>query len=72
MQVSVGNTTLQSPQRYNNTNDMFGGGGGVDDAGLTGPNKIVFNYISACTAEQGISITDLKQKNRTMNDNQLR
>lgn len=47
-------------------------GGGVNDTGLTGNNKIVFNLISACTTEQGISIDELKQKNRNMNDQQLR
>ena len=40
--------------------DNFGGGGGMNDAGLSGPNKVVFNYISACTTEQGISIDELK------------
>ena len=40
--------------------DNFGGGGGMNDAGLSGPNKVVFNYISASTTEQGISIDELK------------
>jgi len=58
-------------QRYNNGGaDNFGGG--MNDAGLSGPNKVVFNFISACTTEQGISIDELKQKNRNMNEQQLR
>lgn len=68
--ASTGNPMImQSQQRYTNTNDSFGG---VNDAGLTGSNKVVFNYISACTTEQGISIDELKQKNRGMNEQQLR
>ena len=59
-----------TPQKYGQQNDSFFGG--VNDAGLTGQNKVVFNYISACTAEQGISITELRNKNRNMNDQQLR
>lgn len=47
-------------------------GGGMNDAGLEGPNKVVFNFISACTAEQGISIQELKNRNRNMSEQQLR
>lgn len=65
-----GNTSMmQSQQRYNQSNDF---GGGMNDAGLTGDNKIVFNFISACTSDQGISIDDLKQKNRNMSEQKLR
>ena len=63
-------------QRYNNNTgaDNFGGGGGggMNDAGLSGPNKVVFNIISACTTEQGMSIDELRAKNRNMNEQQLR
>lgn len=51
-------------------NDPFSGG--MNDAGLEGPNKVVFNFISACTAEQGISIQELQNKNRSMSEQQLR
>jgi len=68
--ANADNSMMQSQPRYNMGGNDFGGG--VHDAGLTGPNKIVFNFISACTTEQGISIDDLKQKNRNMNEQQLR
>jgi len=61
---------MQSQPRYDMGNDF--NGGGFNDAGLTGDNKVVFNYISSCTTEQGISIDELKQKNRNMNDQKLR
>ena len=51
-------------------NDPFSDG--MNDAGLEGPNKVVFNFISACTAEQGISIQELQNKNRSMSEQQLR
>jgi len=47
-------------------------GGGYNDAGLTGQNKLVFNYISACTEEQGIHFQSLKNKCRGMQEKQLR
>jgi len=63
-------------QRYNNNaggaDNFGGGGGGMNDAGLSGPNKVVFNIISACTTEQGMSIDELRAKNRNMNEQQLR
>jgi len=51
-------------------NDVYSGG--VNDAGLTGQNKVVYNYIASSSAEQGISIQELKNKNRNMNEQQLR
>lgn len=47
-------------------------GGGFNDAGLTGQNKLVFNYISACSDEQGIHFQTLKNKCRGIQENQLR
>jgi len=67
-----GNNTQNVGGGFGASSDPFGGGSGVMDAGLTGPNKVVFNFISACTADQGINITELKNKNRNMNEQQLR
>lgn len=62
---------METPNKYGQqSNDIYGGG--VNDAGLTGQNKIVYNYISSCSAEQGISVQELKSKNRNMNEQQLR
>lgn len=44
----------------------------TNDAGLTGPHKTVFNYISSCIAEQGISVDELQKKNHNLNEQQLR
>lgn len=63
---------MQSQQRYTNDTNDNNYMGSSNDAGLTGTNKVVFNYISACTSEQGISINELCQKNRNMNEQQLR
>lgn len=62
---------MPSQQRYADTGNDFGGGGN-NDAGLTGTNKVVFNYITACSSEEGISINELCQKNRNMSEQQLR
>ena len=53
-------------------NNQMDGYGGVDDAGLSGNNKVVFTHISACAAEQGISINELRAKTRNLNEQQLR
>lgn len=63
-------TAMPSQQRYADTGNDFGGG--TNDAGLTGTNKIVFNYITACTSEEGISVNELCQKNRNLSEQQLR
>jgi len=63
-----GNGTAQST----GNNVMSDFGGSMNDAGLEGSNKVVFNHIAPCTAEQGISIQQLKEKNRKMGENQLR
>jgi len=72
--VSGGAGMLSGAGKQQGMVDAFGGGGGGDmnDAGLTGANKVVFSYISSCTSEQGISIEELASKNRNMNNNQLR
>lgn len=61
---------IETPGRYNTNNDNYGGG--FNDAGLTGQNKLVFNYISACTDEQGIDIQTLRNKCRNVGEQQLR
>jgi len=61
----------QQQQQRGGMADAFGGGG-MNDAGLTGSNKVVFNYIGSCSSEEGISIDELKQKNRNMSEQQLR
>ncbi|XP_065667311.1 replication protein A 32 kDa subunit isoform X2 [Hydra vulgaris] len=67
--LSIANNNTDAPlNRFGN--DPLGGG--FNDAGLTGHNKVVFNYISACTAEQGISIMELKQKTKNIGEVQLR
>jgi len=65
----LGGATNQQQQRSGMVDNF---GGGMNDAGLTGANKVVFSYISSCSSEEGISIDDLKQKNRNMNEQQLR
>lgn len=63
-------TGVETPGQYNGSNDTFGGG--FNDAGLKGQNKLVFNYISSCTDEQGIDIQALRNKCRGMAEPQLR
>jgi len=67
-QMSGTNGAIETPGR-NTNNDNYGG---FNDAGLTGQNKLVFNYISACTDEQGIDIQALRNKCRGMAEQQLR
>ena len=69
----MGSQTAQTP----GSNAGGGGqadnfGGGFNDAGLTGQNKLVFNYISACSDEQGIHFQALKNKCRGVQEKQLR
>jgi len=59
---------VETPGRF--AADNFGGG--FNDAGLTGQNKLVFNYISACSDEQGIHFQALKNKCHGMAEKQLR
>ena len=63
---------VQTPGRFPGGADADNFGGGYNDAGLTGQNKLVFNYISACTEEQGIHFQSLKNKCRGMQEKQLR
>ena len=71
------NGGLQTPQRFNQgnqgggINDVFSGNG-VQDAGLSGTNKLVYNHITNCHSDEGISIFDLKAKVRNINDGTLR
>jgi len=71
------NGGLQTPQRFNQgnqgggINDVFSGNG-VQDAGLSGTNKLVYNHITNCQSDEGISIFDLKAKVRNINDGTLR
>lgn len=68
--ANKGDTTMgmQTPGGFGNQPDNYG----ADDAGLSGPHKIVFTHISACSAEQGISINELRAKTRNMGEKQLR
>ena len=61
---------MKTPGYSNNQANDFDSG--VYDAGLTGTNKVVFTHISACRAEQGISIQELHAKTRNLGEQQLR
>jgi len=74
---SMNNTNNQTPMRdTNGLNSAFGGGnfggGGSTDNGLTGNNKTVYQFIDVTKTDQGISITELRNKCRGLNENALR
>jgi len=70
---NMGSQMAQTPgQNAGGAGQQDNFGGGFNDAGLTGQNKLVFNYISACSDEQGIHFQTLKNKCRGVQEKQLR